>query len=130
MTLPIFHLVGGAPEPVAPYSHAVEIDGWLFLAGQVPSDLEYDPAAMPEGIEAQTRKVMDNLVHVLRGLGAGLETAVAARVFLTHFDEDYAAMNRVYAGSYPADRRPARTCVGVTELAGGARVEIDVIARR
>lgn len=130
MTLPIFHLVGGAPEPVAPYSHAVEIDGWLFLAGQVPSDLEYDPAAMPEGIEAQTRKVMDNLAHVLRGLGAGLENTVAARVFLTRFDEDYAAMNRVYAGYFPADRRPARTCVGVTALAGGARVEIDVIARR
>ncbi len=130
MTLPIFHLVGGAPEPVAPYSHAVEIDGWLFLAGQVPSDLEYDPAAMPEGIEAQTRKVMDNLAHVLRGLGAGLENVFAARVFLTRFDEDYAAMNRVYAGYFPADRRPARTCVGVTALAGGARVEIDVIARR
>ncbi len=130
MTLPIFHLVGGAPEPVAPYSHAVEIDGWLFLAGQVPSDLEYDPEAMPEGIEAQTRKIMDNLAHVLRGLGAGLENAVAARVFLTRFDEDYAAMNRVYAGYFPADRRPARTCVGVTALAGGARVEIDVIARR
>ena len=130
MTLPIFPLVGGAPEPVAPYSHAVEIDGWLFLAGQVPSDLEYDPAAMPEGIEAQTRKVMDNLAHVLRGLDAGLENVVAARVFLTHFDEDYATMNRVYAGYFPADRRPARTCVGVTALAGGARVEIDVIARR
>ncbi len=130
MTPPIFHLVGGAPEPVAPYSHAVEIEGWLFLAGQVPSDLEYDPAAMPEGIEAQTRKVMDNLAHVLSGLDAGLENAVAARVFLTRFDEDYAAMNRVYAGYFPADRRPARTCVGLTALAGGARVEIDVVARR
>ncbi len=130
MTLPIFHLVGGAPEPVAPYSHAVEIDGWLFLAGQVPSDLEYDPAAMPEGIEAQTRKVMDNRADVLRGLGAGLEHVVAARVFLTRFDEDYAAMNRVYADYFADDRRPARTCVGVTALAGGARVEIDVVARR
>ncbi len=130
MSLPIFHMVGGAPEPVAPYSHAVEIDGWLFLAGQVPSDLEYDPVAMPEGIVAQTRKVMDNLAQVLRGLDAGLENAVAARVFLTHFDEDFAPMNRVYAGYFPADRRPARTCVGVTALAGGARVEIDVIARR
>ncbi len=130
MSLPIFHMVGGAPEPVAPYSHAVEIDGWLFLAGQVPSDLEYDPAAMPEGIEAQTRKVMDNLAHVLRGLGAGLGNVVAARVFLTHFDEDYAAMNKVYATYFADDGRPARTCVGVTALAGGARVEIDVIARK
>ena len=130
MSLPIFHLVGGAPEPVAPYSHAVEIDGWLFLAGQVPSDLEYDPTAMPEGIEAQTRKVMDNLAHVLRGLGAGLENVVAASVFLTEFDKDFAAMNEVYATYFADDRRPARTCVGVTGLAGGARVEIDVIARR
>ena len=130
MTLPIFPLVGGAPEPVAPYSHAVEIDGWLFLAGQVPSDLEYDPAAMPEGIEAQTRKVMDNLAHVLRGLGLGLENVVAARVFLADFDDDYRKMDAVYESYFAPDRRPVRTTVGVTGLAGGARVEVDVIARR
>ncbi len=130
MTLPIFHMIPGAPQPVAPYSHAVEIDGWLFLAGQIASDLEYDPEAIPETIEDQTHKVMQNLARVLDGVGAGLENVVAARVFLTDFDEDYRKMDAVYESYFAPDRRPARTTVGVTGLAGGARVEIDVIARR
>ena len=130
MTLPIFHMIPGAPQPVAPYSHVVEIDGWLFLAGQIASDLAYDPEAIPETIEAQTHKVMENLARVLGGVGAGLENVVAARVFLTDFDEDYRKMDAVYESYFAPDRRPARTTVGVTGLAGGARVEIDVIARR
>lgn len=130
MTLPIFHMIAGAPQPVAPYSHVVEIDGWLFLAGQIASDLAYDPEAIPETIEAQTYKVMENLARVLGGVGAGLENVVAARVFLTDFDEDYRKMDAVYESYFAPDRRPARTTVGVTGLAGGARVEIDVIARR
>ena len=130
MSLPIFHLIAGAPTPVAPYSHAVEIDGWLFLAGQIASDLEFEPESLPAGIEAQTHKVMRNLKRVLEGLGAGLENIVAARVFLTHFDDDYRAMDAVYAEYFADDKRPARTTVGVTGLASGARVEIDVIARR
>jgi len=130
MSTPIFHMVGGAPEPVAPYSHAVEIEGWIFAAGQLATDLVYDPAAIPDDVEAQTHKVMQNLQTVLRGVGAELENAVAARVFLTRFDEDYEAMNRVYAGYFADGRRPARTCVGVTALAAGGRVEIDLIARK
>ena len=54
----------------------------------------------------------------------------AARVFLTHFDADYRPMDAVYASYFPEDKRPARTTVGVTGLAAGARVEIDFIARR
>jgi enamine deaminase RidA (YjgF/YER057c/UK114 family) len=49
---------------------------------------------------------------------------------LTHFQEDYETMNRTYASYFPEDRRPARTCIGVTGLARDARVEIDMIARR
>lgn len=127
---PVFHVLAGAPQPVAPYSHAVEVDGWLFLAGQLATDMVYDPSSIPDDIEAQTHKVMENLQAVLRGVGAELENVVGARVFLTHFDEDYDRMNRVYSSYFAEDRRPARTCVGVTALAGGGRVEIDVIARR
>ncbi len=130
MSTPIFHMLNGAPEPVAPYSHVVEVDDWLFVTGQIASDLEYDPTKIPKGVEAQTHKVMQNLHTVLEGAGAGLEHVVAARVFLTHFDEDYEKMNHVYASYFPEDKRPARTCVGVTALAGGACVEIDMIARR
>lgn len=66
----------------------------------------------------------------LIGCGLGLEQVVSARVFLTHFDHDYERMNAVYASYFSAGKRPARTCVGVTALARGARVEIDLIARR
>lgn len=130
MSPPIFHMVSGAPTPVAPFSHAVEADGWVLLTGQMPTDPDDDDRPLPEGVEAQTRRVMDNLVLVLEGLGLGLEHVISARAFLTHFERDYAVMNETYASYFPPDRRPARTCVGVTALARGALVEIDLIARR
>ena len=130
MSLPIFHMVSGAPDPVAPFSHAVEADGWVFVTGQMPFTGTANDSPYPEGIEAQTRQVMENLKRVLSGCGLGLENVVSARIFLTHFKEDYEKMNKVYAGYFPAGKRPARTCVGVTDLARGARVEIDFIARR
>jgi reactive intermediate/imine deaminase len=130
MSLPIFHMIEGAPDPVAPFSHAVEVDGWVFVTGQMPFRGVSSTSAYPEGIEAQTRQVMENLKRVLAGCGLGLEHVVAARVFLTRFEEDYERMNEVYASYFPPAKRPARTCVGVTALARGARVEIDFIARR
>lgn len=125
-----FIMVPGAPAPVAPFSHAVEVDGWVFVTGQMPTDPNDDGAPLPEGIEAQTRRVMDNLVIVLHGLKLGLEHVVAARAFLSRFERDYGKMNEVYRSYFPSDRLPARTCVGVTGLARKALVEIDFIARR
>jgi 2-iminobutanoate/2-iminopropanoate deaminase len=125
-----FLMIPGAPAPVAPFSHAVEVDGWLFLTGQMPTDPNNDSAPLPAGIEAQTRRVMDNLVLVLNGAGVGLEHVVAARAFLTNFERDYGPMNDVYRSYFPGDRLPARTCVGVSGLARNALVEIDFIARR
>lgn len=123
-------MIDGAPQPVAPFSHAVEVDGWVFLTGQMPTDPDNAEAPLPEGVEAQTRRVMDNLKIVLGGLGLGLEHVVQARVYLTEFERDYQAMNDTYRSYFPADRLPARTCVGVTGLAVGALVEIDMVARR
>ena len=123
-------MIPGAPAPVAPFSHAVEVDGWVFLTGQMPTDPSNDKAPLPAGIEAQTRRVMDNLTLVLKGVGLGLEHVVSVRVFLTDFERDYGAMNEVYRSYFPKDRLPARTCIGVTALACGALVEIDLIARR
>jgi reactive intermediate/imine deaminase len=130
MPTPTYHMIEGAPDPVAPFSHAVEVDGWVFVTGQLPFPGGSSTASYPEGVEAQTREVMENLKRVLVGCGLGLEQVVSARVFLTHFDHDYERMNEVYAGYFSAGKRPARTCVGVTALARGARVEIDLIARR
>ena len=89
-----------------------------------------DSTELPEGVEAQTVKTMDNLGRVLSGLGLGFEHVVQARVFITEFERDYAAMNAVYARYFAEDRRPARTCIGVTGLARGALVEIDFVVKR
>jgi 2-iminobutanoate/2-iminopropanoate deaminase len=130
MSLPAFFMIPSAPTPVAPFSHAVEADGWIFITGQMPTWPDDDNRALPEGIEAQTRRVMDNLVIVLKGVRLELANVVCARVFLTQFEKDYASMNLAYASYFAPGRLPARTCVGVTALAKGALVEIDLIVRR
>lgn len=124
-----FHMIQGGPKPVAPFSHAVETDGFVFVTGQMP-DTPQNPGVLPEGIVAQTHAVMENLKVVLAGLGLGLEHVTMARVYLTRFSEDYAAMNETYRSYFPPDRLPARTCVGVTGLAYDARIEIDLVCRR
>ncbi len=126
----LFHMIAGGPRPVAPFSHAVECDGWVFLTGQMPTDPAAPDAPLPEGIEAQTRRVMENLAIVLDGIDLGLGDVLQCRCYLTQFERDYAAFNEVYQSFFPPDRRPARTTVGVTALAVGALVEIDMLARR
>lgn len=126
----LFHMIGGAPDPVAPFSHAVEADGWVFVTGQMPFTGTANTSPYPDTIEGQTHQVMANLRTVLQGIGLDLPDVASVRVFLTHFEEDYARMNAVYAGYFAEGRRPARTCVGVTGLARGARIEIDMVARR
>lgn len=128
--MPLFHTIDGAPDPVAPFSHAVESDGWVFVTGQMPFvDTTLD-APYPDGIEAQTHQVMKNLATVLAGCGLALTDVLSVRVFLTRFDDDYDAMNAAYATYFAPGRRPARTCVGVNGLARGALIEIDLVARR
>jgi enamine deaminase RidA (YjgF/YER057c/UK114 family) len=73
---------------------------------------------------------MDNLKIVLTGVGLGLESVIFCRIYLTHFDRDYPALNREYAKYFQPGKLPARTTVGVTGLAVGALVEIDMVARR
>ncbi|HZB93518.1 MAG TPA: RidA family protein [Stellaceae bacterium] len=114
---------------MAPFSHAVETDGFVFVTGQMP-DSPDAPGVLPEGIVKQTHAAMANLRTVLSGLGLGLEHVVMARVYLSRFKEDYAAMNDAYRSYFANGPLPARTCVGVTDLAYDALIEIDLIARR
>jgi 2-iminobutanoate/2-iminopropanoate deaminase len=127
---PIFHLLPDAPKPVAPYSHAVEAAGFIFVTGQLATDPDDDSLPIPPGIEAQTRKVMDNLNRVLKGCGLSFANVVSVRIFLTDFNGDYAPMNAIFSSYFDPDRRPARTTVGVTALARGGIIEIDMIAFR
>jgi reactive intermediate/imine deaminase len=126
----IYHLLPDAPKPVAPYSHAVEAGPFLFVTGQLATDPDDDALPIPPGIAAQTHKVMDNLARVLKGCGLSFANVVQVRIFLTDFNGDYARMNEIYATYFAANRRPARTTVGVTALARGGVVEIDMIAMR
>ena len=124
----IEHLVfGSGPERVGPFSHAVKAGDFLFVTGQMPT-LKDDPTQLVAGgIEAQTKQVMDNLCDVLVAAGSSLSKVIFARVYLVNF-QDFDKMNAVYSSYFTAEKLPARTCIGVTGLAVGASVEIDLVA--
>jgi reactive intermediate/imine deaminase len=130
MTTPKFHIIDGFPKSVSPSSHATEADGFIFLTGQFGRDLDDPAKPLPDGIRAQTDRTLRNMRRVLDSLGLTMNQVLSVRVFLTHFKRDYDAMNEVYAGFFPEDARPTRTCVGVTDLVRDALIEIDCIAKR
>ena len=115
----------GVPPPVAPFSHATKWGDLLFVTGQMPTD-PATGAMVPGGVVAQAEQVRRNLEAVLARFGLTMDNALMVRVYLTSFD-DYAAFNEAYAGWFHGPL-PSRTCVGVTGLAVGAVVEIDLIA--
>jgi enamine deaminase RidA (YjgF/YER057c/UK114 family) len=96
---------------------------------ELATDPDDDSLPLPEGIEAQTRKVMDNLKRALAGAGAGFEHVVYVRIFLTDFERDYAAFNQLYTDYFRPHRLPARTTVGVTHSARSGIVEVDLSGR-
>ena len=117
----------GAPAPLAPYSVAVEAAGLIFISGQVAIDPS--TGATPEGIEAQTRLVMDNIGRLLGELGLGYDDLVKTTIFLKDID-DFGAVNAEY-GSYFASDPPARTTVQAGALpAPQFLLEIESIATR
>lgn len=122
-----FHASDGAPRAIGPYSQAVSTDGWLFTSGQVG----LDPATgelVPGGFEAQARRVFENLGAVLTAAGCGFGDVVKATVYLADM-ADFATLNGIYAEAF-GDHRPARSTVQAAALPKGARVEIDLVARR
>ena len=125
----IEHLVfDDGPKRVGPFSHAVKAGGFLFVTGQMPT-LTNDPTKLIEGdIISQTHQVMKNLKHVLTAANTSLKDVVFVRIYLINF-KDFDKMNAVYESYFTSDKLPARTCIGVTGLAVGASVEIDLIAK-
>ena len=123
-----FLMAEQGPEPVAPFSHVVRAGDFLFVTGQMPTLPGGGQQLVEGGVVEQTRRVMDNLVLVLESQGSDLARVVMARVYLRHFDRDYAAMNATYQSYFAPGRLPARTCIGVSGLALGALVEIDLVA--
>jgi len=127
--LNIEHLVfDDGPKRVGPFSHAVKAGGFLFVTGQMPT-LINDPTKLIEGdIISQTHQVMKNLKNVLTAANSSLNEVVFVRIYLLNF-QDFDKMNTVYKSYFVSDKLPARTCIGVTGLAVGASVEIDLIAK-
>ena len=125
----IEHLVfDDGPKRVGPFSHVVKAGGFLFVTGQMPT-LINDPKKLIEGdIISQTHQVMKNLKNVLTAANSSLKDAVFVRIYLVNF-QDFDKMNAVYKTYFASDKLPARTCIGVTGLAVGASVEIDLIAK-
>ena len=115
-----------APAAIGPYAQAVELNGTLYVSGQLP----VDPVngSMPESIEDQTRRVLANLGAILEEAGMSYNDVVKATVLLTDM-ADFAVMNSVYAEYFTGDK-PARVCYQVAALPKGAKVEIDAIAGR
>jgi 2-iminobutanoate/2-iminopropanoate deaminase len=115
----------GAPKAIGPYSQAIRAGNLLYTAGQVALDPE-SGNLVEGGIEAQTRRVLDNLAAVLAAAGGTLANVVKTTVFMQDLGE-FTAMNGVYA-EYFTSRPPARSTVQVAALPRGARVEIECVA--
>jgi 2-iminobutanoate/2-iminopropanoate deaminase len=116
-----------APKAIGPYSQAIVSGELIFTSGQIP----LDPATqqMVTGdIRAQTERVMENLAAVLSAAGVGFENVVKASIFVVDL-ADFATVNEIYGKRFPKSP-PARSTVQVAALPKGARVEIDLIARK
>ncbi len=115
----------GVEASSLPFSQIVEANGFVFLAGQV-GNAPGESGAVPGGIAAETRQMLDNVGRLLRAVGLGFGDVVKSTVYLRDF-ADFEAMNEVYREYFPAEP-PTRATVGVTALARDFRVEIEVIA--
>ncbi len=114
----------GTEDLDLPFSAAVRAGDFLFLSGAV-GNLPGTRDLAPGGIQAETRQVMENIKTTLGVAGAGLDQVVKCTVFLADIDE-WAAMNEVYRTYF--DGKPARSALGASGLALGARVEIECLA--
>jgi 2-iminobutanoate/2-iminopropanoate deaminase len=116
-----------APRAIGPYSQAVMAGDLIFISGQIALDPRTQQMVQGD-IRAQTERVMDNLAAVLEGAGAGFESVVKATIFVVDLG-DFATVNEIYGKRFPRSP-PARSTVQVAALPKGARVEIELIARR
>lgn len=111
-------------QSTAPYSQAIKHGDTVYVAGQVPVDV--DGTVIGEDIQEQTEQVMDNIETILEAAGTSMANVVKATVFLTDIT-DFEAFNEVYANRMP-EPRPARSAIEVADLAIDVRVEVEVIA--
>ena len=120
-----FVLTDKAPRPVGPYSQAVRVGDWLFCSGQIPLDPQTSEI-VGRNIEEQSRQTFENIKAVLQAQNLSLKKAVKTMIFLTDMKE-FPLFNQIYE-SYFGEHRPARSCVEVSALPKGVKVEMELIA--
>ncbi len=118
------------PQANGPYQYGAMQDGWLYIAGQIPVDPDNAAEPLPEGIEKQTEVVFKNIWRILDEVGYKPEDVMNARCFLTNLTRDMDGFNSVYRKQFKPENLPPRTTIGVTALAKGSLVEIDLVAYR
>ena len=124
MSIEVVH-TDKAPDAIGPYEQAIKANGFVYTAGQI--GLEPGTGELVSGgLEAQARRVLDNVTAVLEAAGTSWGKAVKTTIYLTDM-ADFAAVNTIYE-SYLGGSRPARTTVAVAGLPKGALVEVDVVA--
>jgi 2-iminobutanoate/2-iminopropanoate deaminase len=114
-----------APAALGPYSQAVEVNGTLYVSGQIP----FVPATMTlvsEDVQEQTKQSLENVKAILEEAGYSLEDVVKAGVFIKDMN-DFGKINEIYEQYFGASK-PARACVEVARLPKDVKVEIEVIA--
>ena len=112
-------------KPIGPYSQGVKAGDFIFVAGEKGIDPKTG-AIVQGGIEAETRRLLENIKGILAAGGASMEDVVATSVYMINLQE-FNAMNEIYAEYFPKDP-PGRTTVGVTSLPAGASIEITATA--
>ncbi|MFQ5568422.1 MAG: RidA family protein [Rhodothermales bacterium] len=108
-----------------PFTEAVRVGNMLYLSGKIGS-IPGGGGLAPGGIQPETRQVLENIKDALERYGSSMDRVVKCTVFLADIGE-WAQMNEVYTTFFP-DHPPARSALGVSGLAAGARVEIECIA--
>lgn len=116
-----------APAAIGPYSHAISTGDYLFTSGQIPLNPETGKLA-GDTIEEQTEQVLKNLEAVLAANYMSFANVIKTTVFVTDL-ANFATVNKIYATRFP-ENPPARSCVQVAALPGGAMLEIELIAAR
>ncbi len=114
-----------APEPIGPYSQAVVAGGLVFVSGQIGINPKTNKM-VSDRIEEQTEMAISNIIAILRSAGLGVENVIKTTIFLKDMS-DFQKVNGVYE-KYFGRHKPARACVGVSELPKGALVEIEAVA--
>jgi 2-iminobutanoate/2-iminopropanoate deaminase len=118
---------GDAPEPIGPYSQAIQIGNQLWVSGQIAID-RTSGQLINSDIQAETRQVMENLQHILTAAGFTFDHVVKCSIFLKDMNK-FPQVNEVY-GSFFTTQPPARETVEVSRLPKDVRVEISCIAVR